>query len=112
MNTSKALTSFFNENIVNDMDYFLFYKDKQLLKEEKYKEFAKAQLKRGRNIFSTIVLGIIYGLYFMSTGFIEYGKSEETFSLVVALLAFVFMFIAVFFATKKYYTIKSSMTFF
>lgn len=109
MNTSKALTSFLNENIVNDFDYFLFYKDKQLLKEEKYIEFAEEQLKKIRYVFLSIAFGVFYGFYYISTGFIEYGQSQEVIDLVLPCIAFGFMIIAVFIATKKYYTIKSSM---
>lgn len=112
MDASKALTSFFEENLVNDFDFFLLYKDKQLLKENKYREFAQEQLKKTNKILFSIMAAVFLGLYYGITSLISYGANAELVSLVTGLFALSVMTLSVFLATKEYYSIKSSMKLF
>lgn len=112
MPTSETLSSFFEENFKNQIIPFLLYKDNQLLKEGKHKEFAKEQLKKTNKIIFSISFLIVYGLYWGVTQLIEYGNSGEWYMLAGGVGAVLFTFLGIFTSTKEYYTIKSSMTLF
>ncbi len=112
MLASNSLETFFNENIHNQASFFLLYKDKQLLKEKKYEEFAREQLKKTRNVFLTLSFLLLYGLYYGATSLIEYGASGDTLALVLGLLVLCFMVAMIFASTKEYYSVKSSMDLF
>ena len=112
MIANKTLNTFFEENFKNSALPYLLYKDKQLLKEKNYKAFAEEQIKKTRNIFASVVFAFFYGAYYSATSFVEYGGSGETLSLVLGVLVLVFMATAIFYSTKEYYSIKSSMEFF
>jgi len=112
MIANKTLNTFFEENFKNSALPYLLYKDKQLLKEKNYKAFAEEQIKKTRNIFASVLFAFFYGVYYSATSFIEYGSSGETPPLVLGIIALVFMVAAIFYSTKEYYSIKSSMSFF
>lgn len=112
MATSKVLTSFFEENILNQTNMFLLYKDKELLKQEKYGDFAREQLKKIQRVSLSIAPSIFFGIYFSVITLIEYGNTSSTLLLVLGLLPFMFIMFGIYMATKEYYSIKSSMSLF
>ena len=112
MLASNSLETFFKENIYNQAGFFLLYKDKQLLKQQKYEEFAKEQIKKTRNVFLSISFALIYGMYYGVTSLIEYGESKELLMLIFGLLILCFMASMIFASTKEYYSVKSSMSLF
>lgn len=112
MATSETLSSFFEENFKNQITPFLLYKDNQLLKEGKHREFAEEQLKKTNKILFSIAFIIFYGLFWGVTQLIEYGESGDISTLIVGLVALAVTFFGIFRSTKEYYTIKSSMTLF
>ena len=112
MLASKSLETFFKENLVNDLDYFLFYKDQKLLEESNYQEFAKKQLKKIKYVMLSIGFGIFYGAYFISSSFIQYGSEGNEIDLILGLITLLFVCYVLFITTKKYYTVKSSMDLF
>lgn len=112
MIANKTLNTFFEENFKNSALPYLLYKDKQLLKEKNYKAFAEEQIKKTRNIFASVLFAFFYGVYYSTTSFIEYGESGETLPLTLGITALLFMVVAIFYSTKEYYIIKSTMGFF
>lgn len=111
MDTREALIDFF-ENDVKSSSEFFFYKDKQLLKQGKYAEYAKEQMKKANNIALSVSAAVFYAIYYVTTSFIEYGANGEVEYLIMGLVALVFSMLTVFWAAREYYTIKSSMTLF
>lgn len=111
MDTREALIDFFTNEVKSSSEFF-FYKDKQLLKQGKYAEYAKEQMKKANNIALSVSAAVFYAIYYVTTSFIEYGANGEIEYLIMGLVALVFSMLTVFWAAKEYYTIKSSMTLF
>ncbi len=112
MPTSKVLFSFFEDNFKDQFVPFLLYKDNQLLKKGKHVEFAKEQLKKTKKIFWSIAFGIFYALIYGGYQLIEFGKTDEMFSLVVGISILILGAAGIYRATKEYYIIQSLMTLF
>ena len=92
----------------------MLYKDKQLLKDEDYAGFAKHRNKEARRAF---IGGLcFFGLLMMSaiSYFFQYQHMTETGSgtvqLAVSIITLIGSIGILYFATKEYYTVKSSMT--
>ena len=111
MDTRKALIDFFT-NDVNSSYEFFFYKDKQLLKEGKYAEYAREQMKKGNWVLGSFSIAVCYAMFYGVTMLIDYGRDPDIYSLIFGVGVILFSFIAVFISTREYYTIKSSMTLF
>lgn len=111
MDTKEALIDFFKNDVKSSYEFF-FYKDKQLLKEEKYAEYAREQMKKGNWILGSFTLAITYAMFYGATMLIEYGQDQNIYDLIFGVGVILFSFIAVFISTREYYTIKSSMTLF
>ncbi len=62
MSTKKILEQFFKDQLNDTYEIFL-YKDKQLLKDGNFEEFAKEQLKKSKKMFLGLVLNIFMGIY-------------------------------------------------
>lgn len=91
----------------------MLYKDKQLLKEEDYRGFAKHRYKEVRRSF---IGGIFFFAFLVVTSvsyFLQYQHMTETGSgsvqLAVSIITLIGGIVVLFFATKEYYTVKSSM---
>lgn len=105
------IEQFFDDQFSHTTRFFL-YKDKQLLKNGDYAGFAKHRLKEARTAF---LGGACFFLLFMVTGssyFLQYtaGTGSDALQLTVSALNFFVGIGILFYSTKEYYTIKSSMT--
>lgn len=109
---SKTIIEQFFDDQFSDTTRFLLYKDKQFLKNGDYAGFARHRLKEARMAFTG---GICFFLLFMVTGvsyFLQYsaGTGSATIQLTISVLTFVFGIAALFYSTKEYYCVKSSMS--
>jgi len=95
-----------------DTTMFFLYKDKQFLKRGDYAGFARHRLKVVRKAF---IGGVCFFLLFMFAGgsyFLQYtaGTGSAAVQLTVSALNFILGIGTLFYSTKEYYTIKSSMS--
>ncbi|NBC25576.1 MAG: hypothetical protein GVY08_01840 [Bacteroidetes bacterium] len=109
---SKTIIEQFFDEQFSDTSRFFLYKDKQLLKNGEYATFARHRLQEVRRAFFG---GVCFFLLFMLTGISYYfqysaGAGSEVFQLTVSVLNFIAGIGILFFSTKEYYSIKSSMT--
>lgn len=104
----QMLKEFFEEQFNETSDFFL-YKDKQLLKEGRFREFAEAQIKKVNRVFWSIAYPIFMGLWYGTTELIAYGSDPSWIHLTIGLGCWLILIGSLFFATKQYYSIKSSM---
>jgi hypothetical protein len=111
METRKIIETFFEEQLRGTSQYFL-YKDKQLLNEGRYVEFAEEQLGKAKKIFLSVSFFLIYGSWYGIISLIEYGAEPNWFDLTIGLGCWLALAGVVFYASKEYYTIKSSMNLF
>jgi len=105
----QIITEFFEEQFQDTSQFFL-YKDKQLLKNEKYLEYAHEQIRKANKIFWSIAFGVFMCSWYGITSLIEYGADPNWFDLSLGLGSFIGIFLALFYSAKEYYTIKSSMS--
>lgn len=111
MVTQEIIQEFFEEQFNNTSPFFL-YKDKQLLKNGEFREYAREQIKKANKIFWSVGSGLFFCSYYGIVSFIEYGANPNWFDLILGLTAWLGLIAALFYSAKEYYTIKSSMSFF
>lgn len=110
MPSEKMFEQFFEEHFNTSSGLFL-YKDKKLLKQKDYAEFARHQLKKSRKNFRGgilffIALIILSGLYFT----IHLREPDPvSFNLIIALVYFTGAFTGLILLVKEHYSIKASM---
>ncbi|HBX67253.1 MAG: hypothetical protein CL670_12940 [Balneola sp.] len=109
MTTKQTIEEFFEEQFQNTSQFFL-YKDKQLLKDGKYQEFAHEQLDKAKNIFWSVGAGLLMATWYGITSFINYGTDPTVINLAMGLFCWFGFMAGLLFSCKEYYTIKSSMT--
>lgn len=105
----QIITDFFEEQFQNTSHFFL-YKDKQLLKKEKYQEYAREQIKKANKIFWSVAFGVLMCTWYGITSLIEYGANPNWFDLLIGLGGLLTVVLGLFYSAKEYYTIKSSMS--
>ena len=110
MITKEKIKEYFEQEIENNGQLiYLLYRDKKLLKEERFNDFAKELLERSKKAYrgslalaiSFLVIGVVYLLDPSDT--ISY-EQFAGFSYISASLIFMTI------STKEYYSIKGSMT--
>jgi hypothetical protein len=111
METKQIIETFFEEQLKNTSQYFL-YKDKQMLKKGQYIEFAKEQIGKAKNIALGISGMLLIFSWYGIINLIEYGNDPNWFKLGFGLFCWAALMSIVFYASKEYYTIKSSMSLF
>jgi hypothetical protein len=111
MTTQETIEEFFEEQFQNTSQYFL-YKDKQLLKNGQFKEYAQEQIKKAKKIFWSIAWAVFFGSWYGITSFIEYGTEPNWLDLSLGIGIWVALIVALLYHAKEYYTIKSSMELF
>ncbi|MDR9419763.1 hypothetical protein [Gracilimonas sp.] len=109
---SKELLENFFEEQFNDTSSVFLYKDKQLLKNEQYREFAEEQLRKADKIFWSVLFFLFIGVWYGTNGLIEFGAYQQWFDLALGIGCWTAMIFALLLASKEYYTIKSSMNLF
>lgn len=105
----QIITDFFENQFRNTSSFFL-YKDKQLLKEGKYREYAEEQLNKANKIFMSMAFGIVICSYYGVMSLIAYGADPNLFDLLIGLGSLTGLVLILFYSVREYYTIKSSMT--
>ncbi len=105
------MKEFFEEQFKNTSRFFL-YRDKQLLKEAKFQEYAEAQIKKASRVFWSITYLLFVGSWYGVMEFIEYGSDPAWIHLFIGLASWGVLIVTGFFATKEYYVVRSSMTLF
>ena len=109
METKEIIETFFKEELNENAPYF-FYKDKQLLKEGRFIEFAEEQIQKAKSIALSIAGFLIMASWFGITNLIEYGTEPHLGNLFFGLFLWCAALGVVLFASKEYYSIKSSMS--
>ncbi|MCH2449387.1 MAG: hypothetical protein MK198_04505 [Gracilimonas sp.] len=111
METKQIIETFFEEQLGETSQYFL-YKDKKLLNEGRYVEFAEEQLAKAKKIFLSVSFPLLICSWYGTISLIEYGADPNWFDLTIGLGFWVALAGVAFYAPKEYYTIKSSMNLF
>lgn len=104
------IEEFFEEQF-NDTSQLFLYKDKQLLKEGKYREYSAEQIRKANKAIWSIGFTLLIALWYGTTSFINYGNNPSWLSLSLGLFFWFGAISSVWYASKEYYTIKSSMSF-
>lgn len=105
----QIITDFLEEQFQNTSQFFL-YKDKQLLKNEKYREYAREQIQKANKIFWSVAFGVLMCAWYGITSLIKYGANPNWFDLLIGLGGLITVVLGLFYSAKEYYTIKSSMS--
>lgn len=111
MDSKPIIEQFFDDQF-SDTTRFFLYKDKQFLKNGDYAGFARHRLKEARMAFFG---GVCFFLLLMVTGgmyYLQYaaGTGSDAMQLTISILSFLFGIGTLFYSTKEYYSIKSSMS--
>lgn len=86
METKDIVKEFFEEQFKNTSRFFL-YKDKQLLKEGRYSEFAEEQMGKAKHIFWSVAFAVVLCSGYGITSLIEYGNNPNAFDLSIGISA-------------------------
>ena len=108
MATAEIIKEFFEERFQNTSQFFL-YKDKQLLKNGNYREYAKEQISKADKIFWSVAASLFFCSWYGIQSFIEYGADPNWFDLILGFGAWIALVVILLYSAKEYYTIKSSM---
>jgi len=111
MISAELIKGFFKEQF-DEISPFFLYKDHQLLKENKFQEFIDRQLSKSLNrfIFGIILsfLCLLLGLFY----FWLYAQSSEILHLLTSFFWIIIAWSHLFWFSKQYFIIKSSMSLF
>lgn len=105
----EAIKDFILKNSSDTRFYGLFYKEKQLLKQNDLMGFAKYQLKKNKNIFIGSFGMFPIVLYNIVLNFVGYIEEGSILALSASIILLLISFIVLFRVTKEYYSIKSTM---
>jgi hypothetical protein len=111
MTTKDLIEEFFNEQFSNTSPFFL-YKDKQMLNNGEFKEYAQRQISKAKKAFWSIAWALFFCSFYGITKFIEYGAEPNWFDLSLGIIVWVGLIVAILYHAKQYYTIKSAMELF
>jgi hypothetical protein len=75
-------------------------------------EFAEEQLGKAKRILLSVSFFLLLSSWYAIISLIEYGAEPNWFDLIIGLGCWVTLLGIVFYASKEYYTIKSSMNLF
>ncbi|WP_147303501.1 hypothetical protein [Rhodohalobacter sp. SW132] len=110
--TQETIEEFFADQFKNTSYLLLSYKDKQLLKNGEFREFAQKLITETRYFIWAAAIGIITFAYFTIVAFIGYGADPNWFSLTFGLSLLLAFFLFTLYSAKYYFTFKSSMSLF
>ncbi|MEP1150998.1 MAG: hypothetical protein ABJH08_04635 [Balneola sp.] len=106
----EAIKEFILKNSSDSKFYGLFYKEKQLLKQNDLMGFAQYQLKKNKNMFIGSFSIVPLVLSQLLIQFPEYLETGELLPLIFCISMLLISYGVIFRSTKEYYSIKSSMT--
>ena len=106
----EAIKEFILKNSSDSKLYGLFYKEKQLLKQNDLMGFAQYQLKKNKNMFIGSFSIVPLVLSQLLIQFPEYLETGELLPLIFCISMLLISYGVIFRSTKEYYSIKSSMT--
>jgi len=106
----EAIKEFILKNSSDSKFYGLFYKEKQLLKQNDLMGFAQYQLKKNKNMFIGSFSIVPLVLSQLLIQFPEYLETGHLFPLIYCIAMLLISYGVIFRTTKEYYSIKSSMT--
>lgn len=111
MTTQEIIKEFINERSNSTYQLFL-YKDKQLIKNGEYKKYVDRQLNKAKKTFWSFAFAIFVLSWYSIKFLIEYGSEPSWFNLSLGLVSWAALLAILFYHTKQYYTIKSTMELF
>jgi hypothetical protein len=111
MISDELIKNFFEEQF-EDISPFFLYKDHQLLKESKFQEFIERQLIKSRRRFIFGIVSAIAGFLLGLTYFWFYLETYEIVHVINALFWMVMSAGSLFWFSKQYFIISSSMSLF
>jgi len=110
MVTKEKIKEHFEQEIENHRTLvYLLYRDKKLLKEERFKEFAKELLARSEKGYWGS-LGFAVMFFLLGSAYLFNTSSFGPYDLYLGFSYILFSLAVTFFSTKEYYGIKGSMT--
>ncbi|WP_445665019.1 hypothetical protein [Fodinibius sp. AD559] len=117
MSSRKVIKEFFKEELQTTSGFSLYtnlflYKDKQLLKENRLKEFAEHQIDKAKNIFWAVSFSVFIASFYSFWHLIEFGQDWHWIDLTIGISLWAILIYILIKACKEYYTITSSMTLF
>ncbi|PAU95495.1 hypothetical protein CK503_00060 [Aliifodinibius salipaludis] len=117
MARQKIIEEFFKEELQTSGGYSIYtnlflYKDKQLLKENRLKEFAERQIDKAKNIFWAVSFSVFIATFYSFWHLIQFGQGWHWSDLTIGLVLWAGLIYILIKACKEYYTITSSMTLF
>lgn len=117
MASRKIIEEFFKEELQTTGGFSLYtdlflYKDKQLLKENRLKEFAEHQIDKAKNIFWAVSFSVFVASLYAFWHLIEFGQGWHWIDLIIGITFWAMLLYVLIKACKEYYTITSSMTLF
>jgi len=110
MITKEKIKEYFEQEIENHRTLvYLLYRDKKLLNEERFEEFATELLIRAKkgywgSLASVLMFSIFGAIHFFNSS--PFGQYD----LHIGFLSMMFALAVVILSTKEYYSIKGSMT--
>ncbi|WP_440998858.1 hypothetical protein [Fodinibius sp. SL11] len=117
MGSRETIEEFFKEGLQTTGGFTIYtdlflYKDKQLLKQNRLKEFAERQIDKAKNIFWAVLFSIIIVSFYSFWHLIQFGQDWEWIDLTIGIVFWTVLIFVLIKACKEYYTITSSMTLF
>jgi hypothetical protein len=117
MGKRNVIEEFFKEELQTTSSFSIYndlflYKDKQLLKENRLKEFAEHQIDKAKNIFWGISFSVFIATLYSFWHLIEFGQSWHWSDLTIGIAFWAMLMYVLIKACKEYYTITSSMSLF
>lgn len=112
MITKEKIKEYFEQEIENHGKLiYLLYRDKKLLKEERFEEFARELLDRAKKgYWGSLAMAIMFFLMGTMYLFTSTSFSFGQFDLPLGFLYITLALGATIFSTKEYYSIKGSMS--
>lgn len=110
----KIIKNFFKEELQTFGGFSIYtnlflYKDKQLLKENRLKEFAERQIGKAKNIFWAVAFSVFIASFYSFWHLIEFGQSLHWSDLAIGITFWSIIMYVLIKACKEYYTITASM---
>lgn len=94
---------------INQFQHYFLYKEKQWLKEGKYKKVARKGLRQAKTMGIFVIFSILIFSFISVYHFVEYGNTGNNVSLWLGIGSWVFVIISTVFYTRDIVEKKKSM---